>query len=88
MEDKMITRQEAINVLYQIMNSGIIDEELEDALQEIANCIEDENYLKIHSWGMPCNEYIKLHTSKRTDLPDYAAFIKECEEIYKRYSFE
>lgn len=38
----MITRTEAISALYEIINSGIISEELEDKLQEVANLIEIE----------------------------------------------
>ena len=38
-----ITRKEAIKTIYDIMNFGILSEELENALQDIANCIEHEN---------------------------------------------
>ena len=40
-----MTRQEAIETLYQVINSGIIDIELEAKLEEIADCIED-NYFE------------------------------------------
>ena len=38
-----ITRKEVVKTIYDIMNSGILSEELENALQDIANCIEHEN---------------------------------------------
>lgn len=38
------TRSEAIETLYKIINSGIIDMELEGELTEIANCIEDDSF--------------------------------------------
>ena len=83
----MITRQRAVRTLYTVINCGIIDEELEMSLQDIANCIEDETYLGIHAWGMSDEEYMKLHTARRTDLPDYEDYMKECREIYGKYKF-
>ena len=46
----MITREQAIYAIYEIINSGIIDMELEARLQDIANCIDAENY-GVHLWG-------------------------------------
>jgi hypothetical protein len=46
----MITREQAIYAIYEIINSGIIDMELETRLQDIANCIDAENY-GVHLWG-------------------------------------
>ena len=73
----MITRQKAVRALYAVINCGIIDEDLEMSLQDIANCIEDETYLGIHAWGMSDEEYMKLHTAHRVD----------CREIYGKYKF-
>ena len=39
-----MTRREAVETLYQIINSGIIDYELEEQLVEVANCIEDDSF--------------------------------------------
>jgi hypothetical protein len=39
-----MTRQEAIETIYKVINSGIIDMELEAELTEIANCIEDDSF--------------------------------------------
>ena len=46
----MITREQAIYAIYEIINSGIIGMELETRLQDIANCIDAENY-GVHLWG-------------------------------------
>lgn len=37
-----ITREEAITTLYDVINSGIISDELEGKLQDIASCIDNE----------------------------------------------
>lgn len=39
-----ITRSSAVFVLYKIINSGIINEDLENELLEIANCIENDEW--------------------------------------------
>ena len=39
-----MTRQEAIYAVYKVINSGIISMELEEELQEVANCIEANNF--------------------------------------------
>ena len=39
-----MTRSEAIEALYWVINSGIIDTELEEKLTEIANCIEEDSF--------------------------------------------
>ena len=39
-----MTRKEAINVIYEVINSGIISEEIEDNLQKIINCICEDDF--------------------------------------------
>lgn len=39
-----MTRQEAIETIYKIINSGIIDMELEEDLTEVVVCIEDDSF--------------------------------------------
>ena len=39
-----MTRQEAIQIVYQIINTGILDIDLEDELVEVCNCIEDNSF--------------------------------------------
>lgn len=38
----MISRSNAIDVIYDLINSGILDESIEDALNEIVTCIDYE----------------------------------------------
>ena len=39
-----MTRRYAIETIYQIINSGILDLDLETDLTEVCNCIEDNNF--------------------------------------------
>lgn len=39
-----MTRYEAKNVIYTVINSGILDFELESDLTEVANCICDDSF--------------------------------------------
>lgn len=39
-----MTRKEARNIIYEVINSGIISEELEQDLQEICTCICDDDF--------------------------------------------
>lgn len=79
-----ITREEAIDALYEVINSGIIKEELSDELQEIANCIRDEN-LGMHTWGAGA-EIGMLYVSTRQDLIT-DEMDKKAKEIYEKHAF-
>lgn len=39
-----MTRQEAIEAIYKVINSGILDMEIETDLTEVANCIEEDEF--------------------------------------------
>lgn len=39
-----MTRREAMDIIYQVINSGIIDSELEEGLTEVCNCIESDDF--------------------------------------------
>ncbi len=39
-----MTRQDAMQTIYKVINSGILDLELENDLVEVCNCIEDNNF--------------------------------------------
>lgn len=52
----LITKQRAVERLYEIINSGIIDEGLESDLVEITNCIEGGE------WGMSRKEFSERRT--------------------------
>lgn len=51
----MITREEAIDAIYAVINSGILHNNLEAALTETAEAILFENY-GIHVWGADIDE--------------------------------
>ena len=87
----MITREEAVDVIYGLINGQLIEEELdeetENLLTDIAQCIEAEK-IGIHAWGMDDKEWVFLHTAFRTDLPDFADNMKKQREIAERYAFK
>ena len=66
-EGRFCTREEAIDSLYRVINSGIIEDELADELQEVANLVEFEMKGE-HFWGRPYKECDKLITFHREDL--------------------
>ena len=39
-----MTREEAVNVLYSLINSGVLDEEIEESLGDIANHICNNDF--------------------------------------------
>lgn len=39
-----MTRREAVEIIYEVINSGIISEELEEELTEICNCICNNSF--------------------------------------------
>lgn len=52
-----MTRYEARDVIYSIINSGIVDEDLEDELTEIASCICENSFKECDD---ECLQYCKL----------------------------
>ena len=83
--DNSITRNEAIETLYDLMNSGVLSEEIECKLQEIANNIENENY-GLHLWGADNEEYAVLVTAVREDEVT-EEYIANGKRIWKKYSY-
>lgn len=77
-----ISRKEAVETLYGIINSGIISEELDSKLTDIAQCIghEEDN---LFLWGAD-DEASDLFVLKREDLitPEW---IKHCEDLHEKY---
>lgn len=80
-----ITRDEALETLYYLLNSGILSEEMEDKLQDIANNIENEKY-GLHLWGADNEEYAVLVTAVREDLMT-DEYIENGKRIWEKYSF-
>ena len=81
----MITREEAVQFLYRVMDSELISEEAELNLQEIANCIDGEND-SLHLWGVPDKDVQTLYTSVREDLIT-DAYKAELDRLYQLYRF-
>ena len=81
----MITRQQAIDTLCEILNTGILEQSLEDDLEDILSCIEAEEYC-IHAWGMDDNDYLNIETGI-VDGIDAEEFEKHVEEILRFHSF-
>lgn len=81
-----ITRSEAVEVLYSIINSGILDEELCGNIEEIANIIDHEDEDEISLWGAE-DDAVDLFVAKREDLitPEWN---KHCEDLYEKYKMK
>lgn len=77
-----ITREEAVTTLYDVINSGIISDELEGKLQDIASCIDNEEQ-GLFTWGAD-DDVIDLFIAKREDLitPEWE---QHCNEIWEKY---
>ena len=84
--DKMITRDEAIVALYEIIDNPVIDEELRDKMLDIANLIEIEK-AGMHFWGGNLEEYHEMVVSRRSDMWTDEAIAK-ADKIQKEHSFE
>lgn len=82
---QIISREEAINSLMDLLVSGILKEELENDIQRIIQCIEEEKYGR-HIWGTDIDDYTKMHLSARADLLTDEQ-LDEIEAIEKKYSF-
>ena len=54
----MPTRIEAARVLYQLINSGILSDDLEQDLQNIAQRIEAEEKKEIFLWGAKDDDWL------------------------------
>ena len=39
-----MTREEAVTIIFQLINAAILDTDLEDELAEVAQCIEDDSF--------------------------------------------
>ena len=39
-----MTREDAVRIIFQLINAAILDVDLEDELAEVANCIENNSF--------------------------------------------
>ena len=79
-----ITREEAIEVLRDISDSGIIRDELDTKINDIIHCIECETD-GLHVWGSEGDE-IELYIGRRVDLIT-SEIEKKCQAIHDKYAY-
>lgn len=83
----MPTRKEAIETLYELINSGILSEDISSKLEDIAKCIEvedSENNLGISLWGVLEDDWVELVIAYREDL--WTDELKaKIQAIYEKY---
>lgn len=80
-----MSREDAIRLLYTLINSCILADEFEADLEELANIIQAERE-GLHIWEADADEVTTLHTAVREDLitDDY---LDKCRQIRAKYSF-
>lgn len=81
----MITRYDAIEVLTEVIDSGILNESIEGRLEDIRSCIEAE-LLGRHEWGVDRGKLASLYTAVRSDLIT-DEMINEVDRIHKKITF-
>ncbi len=67
----MPTRAEAVATLYELIDSGVLSEDLTSALELIARCIEEEDaetHLGVFLWGAKDDDWVELFVAHREDL--------------------
>ena len=83
----MIKREEAVDTLYALINSNVLDEELCDKIENIASCIGSERD-GLHLWGADDQEVAELYTTVRSDAADLKEHENLCDMLYQKYCFE
>lgn len=83
----MLTRDEAGEVIYSVINSGIIDKDLVSDLEDVANGILCEKD-GLHIWGAEDQDIADLYTAVRSDLitPEYQNHIDTLYDTYRFYA--
>lgn len=86
----MPIREQAVQNLYELINSGILSKEVESNLEDIAKCIEAEdreNNLGISLWGAEDTDWMDLYVAKRSDLmtPEWE---QHCTKVYEKYKIK
>lgn len=79
-----VTREEAKSTLIELIDSGVLDLDIEDKLTQIYSIIDAEQ-VGYHVWGAD-NDVSILFVARRSDLIT-EEYIKEVEEVKKKYSF-
>lgn len=82
----MITREEAIQQLYDLVQADVLNDEIALKLNGIVECIEGEND-GLHLWGASDYEVTRLYTAY--DEKEYTDELEdELNGIYNKYHFE
>ena len=81
-----ITREEAVDLLYGLIGTGMFHDEINDALEDIAKNISAEDD-GLHIWGAPAEDVVTLYTSVREDLIT-DAIREENDRLYALYKYE
>lgn len=81
-----ITREQAIEVLYTVGNSQILDRKLGKSLLEIANILQNEITYGLILWGAE-DDVTDLFVMKRQGLID-DEWVQHCRELNEKYSLE
>lgn len=81
-----MTREKAVETLGAFIGTGILKEDLEDALEEIQMIIRHEGEDNLSLWGAE-DEATDLFVAKREDLitPEWE---KHCEDLYEKYKMK
>ena len=83
--DRAITRDEAVELLFAMSESGMFSEDLNEKLADIASAIENEKY-GLHLWGADNKEYGVLVTAVNEDMLT-EEYVKEGQRIWDKYGF-
>ena len=83
--ETLINREDASSLLWQLVNSNILADDICDKLAEIANIIDDES-IGFHFWGADADERAKLFTAVRSDLIT-DEYCEAYADIASKYSF-
>lgn len=81
----MLTRYDAIEILTDLINSGIFSDEIEEGLEDIRSCIEAE-LLGRHEWGVDREKLAPMYVSVREDLIT-DEMIREYDRTHKSLTF-
>lgn len=79
----MMTRQEAVDTIWQAVSSRTLGEKLEEDLIGIAKCIEAEETHNVFLWGAD-DDYILLFIDKRSSLLNRERALQR-QALYEKY---
>lgn len=81
---KMMSRSDAVAVLDEIAESGVLREDLQDAVEEIEMILRHEDEDDLSFWDADDEEIHDLFVAKRVDLIT-DAWKKHCKELSEKY---